>query len=290
MRDSAIRHLVGCDDSPLIAAALFESTVQIWHLEKAEKIGEFETILDFGGQRLALAAAGSICVTGSWTQGLSAYSVPDGKRLWHRADLSEIQTLTVDAAGQVVYCGLERGPLAVIDVNTGTTSGTMRGALRVVPSRFGPGTLIVRRERYRIEGTRSFEIPPMSFALVGAALSPDAVCISEPKAGVRCIDLASGDHLWHHPELHVGEVTFAASDHNFYCVSRVESAPLQCSLIRLAPGLLDCDKVAQIGVCWEETFAQAGESLVTMRGDVYETSTGRLLTRLEFPQRDYPDR
>lgn len=83
MRDSAIRHLAACDRSSLIAAALFESTVQIWSLDSSQQIAEFETILDFGGQRLVLAADGKICITGSWSAGLAAYSVPDGRRLWH---------------------------------------------------------------------------------------------------------------------------------------------------------------------------------------------------------------
>ena len=91
MRDSAIRHLAACDGGSLIAAAHFESKVQIWDWHDARQIGELETILDFGGRRLALAAGGSICITGSWTQGLAAYLVPNGECLWRRSDLVRVQ-------------------------------------------------------------------------------------------------------------------------------------------------------------------------------------------------------
>jgi hypothetical protein len=289
MRDSAIRHLAACDNSPRIAAALFESTVQIWSLDTTHQIGEFETTLDFGGTRLVLAADGNICITGSWTAGLAAYSVPAGTLLWHRPDFVEIQHLTIDASGRKLYCGFDSRPLAVVEVETGSVAGTIEGALSVVFSRTGSDRLVVERSRYRIEGDHDLDIRPLSFAVLDVALSPEAVCISEPKAGIRCVELRSGALLWHHPRLGSNHLTFAASDYEFYCVALTDAQPHEASLVRLAPSLLDCDLVAPIGPCWEAAFARSGNTLITTRGNVYETSTGRVLTELKFPQRDYPD-
>jgi hypothetical protein len=223
MRDSAIRHLAACDESSLIAAALFESTVQIWNRDKAQQIGEFETVLDFGGRRLALAAGGSICVTGSWTHGLAAYSVPDGGCLWQRPDLVQVQLLTLSASGQEVNCGFEKRPLAVIDVKTGTIVRTVKNASRIVCSRFGSCQLVQERKRYRVVGEHAFEIAAMSFSLHDAALSPEAVCISVAEAGVRCIELTSGNQLWHHPDLWTNHLALATADFNFYCVAMMHS-------------------------------------------------------------------
>jgi hypothetical protein len=287
MRDSAIRHLAACDRSPLIAAALFESTVQIWSLDNSQQIGEFETTLDFGGVRLVLAADGKICIAGSWSAGLAAYSVPDGTLLWHRPDLVEVQLLTLDPSGRNVYCGFENRALAIVDVSTGTVSGTIKGALTVIFSRSGSDRLVVERERHRIEGDHEFQISPESFRVPNAAFSPAAVCIRG--TALTCVDLGSAETLWRHTELGSGSLTFAA-DFEFYCVAWSVAPPHDASLLRLAPELLDCDLIARLGRCWVTAFASSGEVLVTSRGAVYETRTGRLLTELKFPRRDYPDR
>lgn len=76
MLRSAIHYLAACDESSLIAAAFSESTVQIWSWEKGRQMGEFETVHDSGGRRLALAAGGSVCVTGSWSKGLKGVFGP----------------------------------------------------------------------------------------------------------------------------------------------------------------------------------------------------------------------
>ena len=289
MRDSAIRHLAACDESSLVAAAFFESTVQIWNWDKAEQIGELETVLDFGGRRLALTAGGSICITGSWSHGVAAYSVPNGDCLWRRPELTEVQRLTLSASGQEVNCGFEKRPLAVIDVRTGNTVRTDKNALALYSSRFGSYKFVEQPKGYRIMGGHEREIPSISFALLDAALSPEAVCISEPKVGIRCFELESGKQLWHHPNLGTNRLAFCASDFNFFCVAMIDRSPHDCSLVRLAPRIMDCDQVAFIGPCWEASFSHSGNVFVTMRGDVFETSTGRLLSQLDFPQRDYPD-
>ena len=286
MRDSAIRHLAACDESSLIAAAFFESRVQIWNSDKAQLVGEFETVLDFGGRRLVLAAGGSICVTGSWKRGLAAYSVPDGTCLWNRDDLTHLQLLTLSASGLEVNCGFENRPLMVMDVRTGALRETVKGALRIFCSRFGHHELVQERKRYRLAGERMYEIPSMSFGLSDATFSADAICIAEPNAGIRCFETDSGVQLWQHKSLKSNRVTFCSLDENFYCLA-IGSKNYDCSLIRLAPKLIDCDQVAFVGPCSESAFSQCGKVFVSSRGDVYETSTGRLIAELDFPEQDY---
>jgi hypothetical protein len=289
MRDSAIRQIAACDKSSRIAAAFFDSTVQIWCWEKAQQVGEFETVLDFGGRRLVLAAEGSICIAGSWKRGLAAYSVPDGRCLWWRSDLKHVQVLTLGASAKEVNCGFEDRPLAVIDVKTGTTLKTVKDASRIICSRFGLCALERQRSRYRVVGEHVFDIAPMSFALVDGAFSPEAVCIAEPHAGIRCIELVSAEQLWHHKPLWSRHLTFCESDYNFYCAAKNNTEPHELSLLRLAPRLIDCDQMAFVGLVADEAFSQSGNVLVTTRGDVYETASGRVLAELDFPQRDYPD-
>src|SRR5262249_42672283 len=152
-------------------------------------------------------------------------------------------------------------------------------ALTVLFSPTGEDRLIVERERHRVEGKHSFQITPESFRVPNAAFSPDSVCIRGTI--LTCHDINSGGALWRHSEFGSGSITFA-SDYDYYCASWSGNPP-DVSLIRLAPDLLDCDLVARLGYCVGTTFSQFGEVLITSRGDVYETRTGRLLTQLKFP-------
>jgi hypothetical protein len=131
-----------------------------------------------------------------------------------------------------------------------------------------------------------------------AAFSPDAVCVAEPKnglnpseqiGGIRLIDLSTGEQRWH-LDLHAPHLAYNSEDHRFYCVSRLLVEPHTWSLIRLGSKILKPDKVRDLVGSWEHAFTPSGRALVTSTGDVYETSTGVLLSHLDFPQRDYPDR
>jgi hypothetical protein len=290
MRDSVIRHLAICDESPIIAAAFFESVVQIWSWKTGQKLGEFESILDFGGSRLALSRTGKFCITGSWRKGLAAYTTPDGGVLWHRKDIRQVQRIALSTSGREVYCGIESSKVLIINAETGETLKEIRRASSIVPSQAGPHELVVRRgDRYVVRGSNEQEIPAISFALLSAAFSPGSVCISEPKTGSRCIDLASGQQLWHHETMGANHVAYNTSDRRFYCIAVADIPPHNRSLVRLSRDLLECERVLALGPCWEDAFSPSGTLLVTKDGDVWETSSGNLIVHLDFPQRDYPD-
>jgi hypothetical protein len=321
MRASSIRHLSVTDASSIVAAALFEKTVQIWSWKTGQQLGEFETMLDFGGRSLALTPDGCACIVGARGQrgrgsrGLAAYSIPDGKLLWNRAEIRHIQNVRVSGSGQEIYCGVEGSSAYIIHAATGDSVGRVRGARKIVGSRYTQHSLIVQKRpkavkdcqysnskvgsnypNYLMRGPSEFQIFPLSFGLLDAAFSPDAVCLSEPKdylhpreniGGIRLIDLEKGDSRWH---LDIGSnhLAFNLSDTRFYCIAAPSADPHNSSLIRLASTILDCDQVALLGQCWEAAFSPSGTTLVTSQGDVHETSTGDLVMHLEFPQRDYP--
>jgi hypothetical protein len=156
---------------------------------------------------------------------------------------------------------------------------------------------LCKKGRYLVHGENEFDIPPLSFALSDAVFSPGALCLSEPKnalhpreeaGGIRLIDLATAEPQWY-LDLHSSHLTFNLSDQRFYCVALADRASPSHSLIRLASSLLECEPVLELGRSWGE-FTPSGRVLVTAQGDVYQTSTGALLSHLDFPQRVYPDR
>jgi WD40 repeat protein len=321
MRDSAIRHLAVSDESEIVAAGFFEKTVQIWSWKTGEQIGEFQTLLDFGMRKLALSPDGKRCIVGRWgpksggLRGLAAYSVPDGRLLWNRKQIKHIANIRMSGSGQEIYCGVQDSSAYIIDAATGEIRSRVRGAAEIVGSRYSQHRLIVPKQskvvmecrlitskvysnypNYLMRGPTEFEIHPLSFGLHDAVFSPDAICLSEPTnalhpreeiGGVRLIDLENGAARWH-IDLGSNHLAFNSSDGSFYCVAVLHD-PRNRSLVRLADTILDCDRVALLGACWEAAFSPSGRVLVTARGDVYETSTGDLLMHLEFPQRDYPD-
>jgi hypothetical protein len=50
-----------------------------------------------------------------------------GEVLWRRRDIKASQVLSLSPDGSVVYCGLQRRPCAVLDVQTGETLQRLRG-------------------------------------------------------------------------------------------------------------------------------------------------------------------
>ena len=223
MRKSAIRHLAITDEPSIVAAAFFESRVQIWSWRTSQQLGEFETILDFGGRRLALTPDGRICIACSFHHGLAAYSVPDGRVLWHRRDFRKVQQVTLSASGREIYCGVDESLVHIVEAETGSALGKVARASEIVSSQVSPHELVVKRDKYVVQGPGELEIPTNSFALLDAAFSPESVCLSEPKTGIRCIDLASGSLLWHHKTLGANDLAFNPSDKQFYCVGSLDT-------------------------------------------------------------------
>ena len=151
-------------------------------------------------------------------------------------------------------------------------------------------TMTSRQCRYLIRGERELEIPAASFALHNAAFSPESVCLSEPRAGNRCIDLATGELLWHHKTVRFSHAAFNASNRRFYCVTGFDTDPYENFLVGLAANFEECNIVVELGRrSGTEAFTPSGELVVVAAGDVYETVSGALLGRLEFPQTEYPD-
>ena len=106
--------------------------------------------------------------------------------------------------------------------------------------------------------------------------------------GIRSIDLRKGEPIWN-LDLGSNHLAFNSFDQRFYCVAVAQVAPHSRSLVRLASNLLECEQVKSLGRCWEEAFTPSGRVLIISHGDVYETSTGALLSHLDFTERDYPD-
>jgi len=322
MQGSAIRHLAISDESAIVAAAFADAIVQMWSWRTGEKLGEFKTVLDFGGHRLALTPDGKTCIAASYQRrrkgrrGLAAYSIPDGAVLWLREDIPHIQSVRISGDGNEIYCGVEGSSAHIVETATGLTLRRMRAVTEIIGSQYSEHTLMVRKRpdvvkeckdgscsfkpgkspAFLLNGPCVFQIPPISFGLNDAAFSPDTVCISEPRdylrprenvGGIRMIDLKTGD-VRCHLDIGSNHVAFNSLDRQFYCVSAPKTNPRDVSLIRLSESIFDCDRVALLGSSLNAAFSPSGRFIVTVEGDIFETSTGDLVMHLDFPERNTP--
>ena len=89
-----IRHIATSFGGSRIAIAEFENHVQIFDHGNFELIAEFDTILDFGGNRLLISEDGQYCICGSWARhGIIGYDANTGEQIWQRKDLKKVQNI-----------------------------------------------------------------------------------------------------------------------------------------------------------------------------------------------------
>ena len=127
-----IRHIAAPYDGELVVTGRFERRVDVWSLRTGRSLVGFDTVLDFGGQRLALSSQTGICLAAAHrAQGVAAYGLADGRLIWRRADLEGIQQITVSPDGRTAYCCFDDRPCEVIAVAQGRTVRTLHGVRRL---------------------------------------------------------------------------------------------------------------------------------------------------------------
>jgi len=184
------------------AAGEFASTVSVWDLRTRTRVSEFETTLDYGGNRLAINPRGDICAIASYEfGGLACYASETGKVINVREGLEELQYVSFSPDGRRLYCCSDCGPCVVLDADTRAVLSKYSSFNRIFCSRFCDLELRCKPRGKRmeickvLEGTvTSFE--GTTFALLHAEFGPDRVCISESAGPVRCMDSQHGREIW----------------------------------------------------------------------------------------------
>lgn len=293
---SAIRHLATATNSHKLAAAKVKRTVQLWDLHTHERNAEFETVFDFGGRRLALSPGGELLVAASWTKdkrgGVACYHAESGQTLWHRTDIRHAQRLRISLAGDCVWCGLEEGPLQCLSATTGMTVETRRGLHDIVESPYSAYQLLdTRDDTLIVMAKREIRIRRSTFALLDVAFGPDALCLSEAGGAVRCVDCCTGnERLRYQPVAghHVLTLAYRSLDGHYYGIEWEYQRGKSRYLVRLDGQTGRCEHICLL-TSWEEKFDMLGERIVTSSGDILDVNTGNVVTRLPFPETDYPD-
>ncbi len=280
-----VRHISIAGKRPLVALAAFEKSVEVWDYASGERVAAFETILDFGGSRLALSLSGDRLLAAAWERhGLACYDTQSGRCVWQRRDLKKVQRITRSRDGTTAYCGIEGRPCLGIAIADGRETGSYRATRkrvespysdvavleRATPEVLGPGEV----RRFRLEGTRS---------VLSWAIGPQSLLLSEMGGAIRCIALASGDELWRHsppPGTHFLELAYSGQSRGFLGVSwsYERGGPRELAWLDADTG--EIQNRLDLGLAAEVEFSPDGRILVSSSGAVYDTSQGSLVGRI----------
>jgi outer membrane protein assembly factor BamB len=278
---SKVRQMAPAASAPYIAAGYFAREVRIWDIKREQLAATLNTILDFGGRRLALSPDGSLCVTGNWNEGVACYSIDRNSQQWSRPDLGGVNMVTFSARGDLLYCCTEKKTIA-LNAETGTASQDLPGLCGVFESPF-PGVRILEDARggvYHLEGDDIFEIKPTSFGLMDVAFSENTACISEASGPVRCFDLVNGREKWQFrtPGSHALRLAYCVKADSFYGALWNYETGGPATLVRFATESGETAILSTIqATC---SFCCDGERLVNANGEIVETFSGNVLSRM----------
>lgn len=211
----AIRHIASPrSDSDVFATARFENEVTVWSIRERRALATIDTVMDFGGERLAVLGEPDVrVVAGVWERhGICAYDLA-GELVWQRKDLKKPQVLKPVFGESTLAAALEARPLHVLARATGETVATVRDTWDVETSPYAPLAVTSRGGtpmRFTLRDTDDWSViwkAKLEPFLVVAdyAFSEDALllkCWGEPGEDVSrycrlvCLDLENGGERW----------------------------------------------------------------------------------------------
>ncbi len=297
MLASAIRELASSKHSTLIAAALFEKTVQIWDLTSREKISEFPTLYCSGAHNLLLSPDGETLVAGVSGRGgkVAAYEVPGGKKLWERKVVYG-SSLRFHPSGLSILCSVNWRSVVRLDVRTGETLEIAKGIECLYLSALSGDELRVPTEGRSdllilMSAEQTFRINPLGSSVLDAAFSASSVCVAEARGPVRCFSSVDGSLQWIFEtglESHVQRLHYNSKMNAFFgSLFNFEKGGGR-TILRMDASSGACERVCEVDA-WEVVFLETTDQFVTSAGEIRDVSDGAVVGRLEFPLREYPD-
>lgn len=197
-----IRYISTPFEGQIIALAEFEKAVQVIDLSTFSTISEFDTVLSFGGRRLAISEEGNICVAGAWARhGICGYETNSGKLIWQRKDLKKVQHIqTTRTDKNRIFAQFEIGASRFIDINTGADIEKINGAILFFESKFVPINIVDKSTKIEIieRNTKRMicKVERQSFATLDTAILPDSFVVSEAGGPLSCYDIFTGQLKW----------------------------------------------------------------------------------------------
>jgi hypothetical protein len=273
-----------------------EKRVEVWSVQASTLLSAFDTVLDFGGDRLALCTPPdrAVVVAGAWErQGVCGYDATTGERLWQRKDLKRVGPIAPAGDGSSVAACFQDRSMHVLAAGAGTTVAQVRGARAFWQSRHAQVGLAATLGHVALLGTEDWSVrwraPIAGFASNVAAFSPDSVLVSDitdldvddEPTSVRCFDL-SGLPRWRY---------VAPRDCGFRALAWDEASgqwlAVQHDVTNSTPDTLlrwtaagELKSSLPLGLVGQYAFLPSGQTLLTGEGRLLDTRTGEAIGRL----------
>ena len=292
MRKGLIRHLaVPLKGSDIFAAAEFEQRVTLWSFAARAKLAEFDTVLDFGGNRLALAANANVLLVAARFSGPLEVYGSGGDLLWSRKDLFGIQHLTqLSGRGPLALgVGREHGPYVILNALDGTNIRIVHDTSRIFGNPYSVEVLHVTAHRSvylaTLDSGPSWERSLTSFAVIHAAFSPTEVVYSEAAGPVHCFQLG-GQKKWEiNPEQgrHFIRVAWNHATGTWMAIDWNYENGGSKLLLEITDKGTACP-IADLGEPAEIEFFGGGDYLATSNGDILVTRSAEVVWRFADPR------
>jgi outer membrane protein assembly factor BamB len=211
------RIVVASSTGKRVVLGAWEHSAVVIDLTTRSASSKLETTFDAGGERLALSDEMDALLAAAYhSYGLASYCCRTGREQWRRKDLKKVQRISLSADGVTAYCGREGAPLSAVDLRSGETVHTVRGARGLYESRFDALRFVDTTTPYlsRPDGGQKIPIDRMTFAILDVCFGPGLLVLSESGGPVRCLDTATGRELWRYEpmaERHVLHLGYQAS-------------------------------------------------------------------------------
>jgi hypothetical protein len=304
MPRTRIRHLASSYDGTVIAAGEWVKSVQTWSIDTRERVAEFDTVLEPGGQRLAISRDGKLCAAGAYDGGSLAknrylggsaavYDALTGEMLWQNKGIKRVQELkfSMHQPG-ILFASFSDQPLHVVDSRTGAILKKLRGVRSIIESPFekiqfresAEGYFLVDSENDRQVGRLS----RANYGPLDVTFSDIYAVVSEVGGRMRCFDMANRAQVWeHHSEkgYHVVAMKYNEKTRDIVGIDLDYEKGKMGSIVWLDENTGLPKRRLPFDARWNEVaFALKGTTIVTSNGGLMDASDGKEIARLDFPR------
>lgn len=286
----AIRCIATTWDGVWAAVATFEQHVAVWDLFEGRKVAEFDTIMDAGGRRLAVTADGRYVIAGAFNNhGVAAYDASNGRLLWQRKGLREVQYLTVLHDDKRVFAGLESRAGQLLNIADGATVQKHRGCSKLWHSPFEDVVLLEKPDQpfeFRTTGGALLgQVQPTTFGLIDAAFAPGRAIVSEATGPIRCFRTSDAEEVFRFTHVVGTHAMCAGFDEHggaFQAVTWSYQHDGDHTLLRFDPR--DGTRLAAhpLPTAADFDFCLRGSHLLMADGSLIHTATGSITKQMDL--------
>jgi len=302
MAKPLIRQLATSYDGSIIAAGEFNRKVHIWNIHDGAKVAVFDTVLDFGGRRLAISRDGRTCITGTYHGqylsesrvsggAIAAYSTSDGRRIWENKRIKRIQGINFSfhESGKL-YATFDDQPCRIISCSSGEEIEKIRGVRWIEDSPLDSTRFVATDSGYSLVNSETCKavgkLEKFRFSFLDVAFSRDRIVIAEVGGPITCFDTRNCSRVWQHvPDEghHFLRTRFNERTKEMVGVDwpYEHGGPKRLICLDASSGVVN-RQLALKEDSWDMEFAMQGKVLITSDGRIIDTSSGEETDKLSF--------